>query len=241
MSIETISFTEKGNGWNSFHSFIPEWMVDMNNSLYTFSKGDIYKHHTNETRNNYYGVDYDSTITPIFNNDPTTVKMFKTLALEGTSTWRADIHTDLVSGVIEHDYYSKEEGDFYAFIRREDDTIDTHSLSTQGIGLLGSFSALTLAFGFKISSPIADGDKVYIATGSSLTLVGTIDSHTLTTIDVISAAVTPAPNDFIVVIKSSTAESNGSRGYYMEVKLTNSESTEVELFSVSSDVFKSKT
>jgi len=241
MSIETISFTERGNGWNSFHSFIPDWMVDMNNSLYSFKNGDLYKHHTNETRNNYYGVDYDSTITPIFNQDPTSVKMFKTLALEGTHTWHADISTDLVDGTIEHDYYKEEEGDFYAFIRRDEDTIDTHNLSTQGVGNL-DYSYLTLlTFGFNIATPIAEGDKVYIATGSTLTLIGTITSHTATTITVDAVAVTPSAQDFIVVVKSSLAESNGARGYYMEAKLTNSQTTEVELFSVSSDAFESKT
>lgn len=243
MAIETISFTEKGNGWNSFHSFIPEWMVNMNNSLYTFKNGDLYKHHSNETRNEYYGVEYDSTVTTVFNQDPTMVKMFKTLSLESSSTWQADIETDLTTGVIEHDYYKQKEGDYYAFIRRDPGTVDIHSLATQGVGNLVSYSALTITFGFNISASIAENDKVYISDSqnSSLTLVGSIVSHTATTIVVDAAAVTPVAGNFVVVVKSSTAESNGARGYYMQVKLTNSETTEAEIFSVSSDAFESKT
>ena len=243
MAIETISFTEKGNGWNSFHSFIPEWMVNMNNSLYTFKNGDLYKHHTNETRNEYYGVKYDSTITTVFNQNPTTVKMFKTLSLESSSTWQADIETDSANGVVGHDYYKEKEGDYYAFIRRDPGTIDIHSLATQGVGNLVSYSGLTITFGFNISASIAENDKVYISDSqnSSLTLVGAIASHGGNAILLDSAAVTPVAGDFIVVVKSSTAESSGARGYYMQVKLTNSKTTEAEIFSVSSDAFESKT
>lgn len=215
-------------------------MIDMNNSLYSFKDGNIYKHHTNEVRNEYYGTTYDSTITTIFNQDPTTVKMFKTLELEGASIWKAEIATEKDSGVVELDYYKEKEGDQYAYIRRNPDTIDTTSLSTQGIGGLLSFAVLTLTFGFNIGASIATGDKVYISDGANLDLVGSITDHDTTTITVDAAAVTPIANNFIVVVKDSTAESYGARGAYMEVKLINSETTEIELFSVSSEAFESK-
>jgi len=240
MAIETISFTDAGDGWNSFHSFIPDWMISMNNSLYTFQSGDIYQHHTNAVRNEYYGTTYPSTVTAIFNQDPTSVKMFNTLVLEGDSKWQADFETDLANGVIELDYYKEKEGDFFAYIRRDPDTIDVRNLSTQGIGYLTSFNTLTLTFGFNISVAIAEGDKVYTGNNSTLVLIGTITAHTATTIVVDAAAVTPSATDFIVVVKDSTAESNGARGYFLQVKLTNSESTEVELFSIASEAFESK-
>ena len=43
----------------------------------------------------------------------------------------------------------------------------------------------------------------------------------------------------MVGVKNSQVESYGSRGFYMEVKLENEDTTEVELFSIGSDIFKS--
>jgi len=241
MSIETITYTEAGDGWACFNSFIPDWMVSMNNSMYSFKNGDLYLHHDNETRNEYYGTVYDSTVTPIFNQDPTSVKMFKTLELEGDSKWKADIITDQDAGVVELGYYRLEEGDYYSDIKRNADTIDTTNTSTQGIGSLQSFAALTLTFSFNVAAAIADGDKVYRVQGATFDLIGSITAHDTNTITVDAAAITPVANDFIAVVKSSTAESSGVRGYFMEVKLTNSDSTEAELFSVASEAFESKT
>ena len=45
--------------------------------------------------------------------------------------------------------------------------------------------------------------------------------------------------DLILAIKDSVAESYGARGYYMEVQLTNSLTTQVEMFSMQSEAFKS--
>ena len=50
---------------------------------------------------------------------------------------------------------------------------------------------------------------------------------------------TPSPADLCLAIKNAQAESFGARGYYMEVVMENSLTSEVELFAVFSDVFKS--
>ena len=72
-----------------------------------------------------------------------------------------------------------------------------------------------------------------------MALVGTVVSYTSTTITVGSAAVTPSNGDFVIIVKDSTAESYGTRGIYMEAKLTNNDTTEVEIFTISSEVIKS--
>ena len=65
MAVETISYSVAVKGWTSFHSYKPDWMIGLNNSLYTWKYGQLYKHNTNSVRNNYYGDQYTSTITPI--------------------------------------------------------------------------------------------------------------------------------------------------------------------------------
>jgi len=49
----------------------------------------------------------------------------------------------------------------------------------------------------------------------------------------------PVAGNFIVFVKNAVAESYGARGYYMEVLLENTSSTAVELFAISSQIFKS--
>lgn len=240
MAEETISYSRSGQGWDSFHSFHPDMMIGLNNSLYTWENGELYKHDVNETRNEYYGILYPSTITPIFNQVPLDVKIFKSLGLDSNDTWEAECTTDLSTGVVEPEYYEEKEGDWYAFIRSTPDTVDLKSIATQGIGNVLSFAGLTITFSFDIPGSISNGDKVYIGDGTTVTLIGTMTAHTATTIVVDAAAVTPVAGNFIVVIKDSTAESVGMRGYYMEVKLTNNNTTAVDLFSITSNAQQSK-
>ena len=63
----TLTYSETSSGWPSFYSYYPEYMVGMNNYLYSFSGGNIYQHNTNPVRNNYYGVQGISEITSVFN------------------------------------------------------------------------------------------------------------------------------------------------------------------------------
>ena len=109
-----------------------------------------------------------------------------------------------------------------------------------------TINATTLTFAFNIDGMINVGDTVYY--GSTPTLGGTI---TAIAANVITISLTsdgscgtivgsaPSNGDFILVIKNSVAESYGTRGYYMEVELVNSLTTQVELFSISSEAFKS--
>ena len=82
----TISFTEKADGWTSFKSYIPQFGISMNNRYYTWKQGDMWKHDTNAVYSNFYGTQSgnNSHITLIINENPSTVKNFKTLNYEGT-------------------------------------------------------------------------------------------------------------------------------------------------------------
>jgi hypothetical protein len=243
MANQTITFSKRSGGWTSFWSYAPDWMLGMNSSFYTWKDGSLYKHDTNSIRNQFYGVNYSSTINTTFSQDPLTVKMYKTLSLDSNRPWETEIVTDMSTGEIAASYYEEKEGEWYGYIRRYDDgSYDTLSLSTQGIGSLLSYSSLTLNFSFNIGSSISQGDKVYKVSANSLVLIGTIASHSLRSITIVSlTGSAPTAGDMIVYVKNSAAESYGARGYYMDISLTNSDTTEVEIFSISSNVFKSFT
>ena len=75
MAAVTLTYSETSKGWPSFYSFIPEKTIGMNNYLYSFKGGKLYRHNTNALRNNYYGVQYNSSISSIFNTKPLEVKL----------------------------------------------------------------------------------------------------------------------------------------------------------------------
>jgi hypothetical protein len=80
----TISFAEGVNGWTSRKSFIPEFGLYLNNSYYTFRSGLIWDHKANSIYNNFYGLQYDSSVDLVTNDSPNTVKGYKTLNYTGS-------------------------------------------------------------------------------------------------------------------------------------------------------------
>lgn len=239
MAEKTISFSPMSGGWTSFWSFIPDWMDGMNNTFYTWNNGSLYKHDSNNSRNQFYGVNYPSTITTIFNQEPTETKMFKTLELDSSDAWSANISTDLNTGVINSSQFINKEGNYFAYIRRADGDIDTRAISTQGIGSLLSYLSGTLTFNFVVSSSVSIGDTLYYIDNGSLVEIGVITSKTYNTLVVSTVVNIPSAGNIIVCVKNSVAESYGARGYYMEVTITNDSQDQVDIFEVSSNVFKS--
>jgi hypothetical protein len=244
MAEQTLTYSTQNNGWTSFHSYIPEWMIGMNSYFYTFYQGDIYKHYSNALRNNYYGVQYTSKITPIFNDNPTENKMFKTIGLESNSPWDTTITTDLSTGFMSASQFDLRESDYYSYIRRVAGDIDLALLSSQGIGesigVTGTApGVITVTFGFDISSIVSEGDKLYRDNAGTIQEIGVITSISGAVITMTVTVNTPAITDFFLAIKDAEAESYGARGYYMEVAMENNSTSEVELFAVFSEAFKS--
>tara|TARA_R110000851_G_scaffold18229_8_gene57348 strand:- start:5646 stop:6488 length:843 start_codon:yes stop_codon:yes gene_type:complete len=173
----TLTFSPPAKGWPSFFSYTPEWMQGMNQYFYSFSGGDLYRHNTNETRNEFYGLQYDSTLTSVFNEEPVTNKLFKTLALEGDHAWGATLVSELQStGFIEATFFEEKESDWFAYVRNQGvANIDTAAEAAQEFPLRsanGIGNSLTAAnvgtvttFTFPLTLPIGSipsiGDSVY--------------------------------------------------------------------------------
>lgn len=247
MANYTLTYSPMLEGWTSFHSYYPEWMTNMNNFLYTFKSGELWKHNTNATRNSWYGAASDaSKVTIIFNDAPSESKMFKTLACETDSPWKATVTTDLNSGVMEASYFELKEGDYFTYIRRNPDTVDLKAMSTQGIGSASSVTLISagnyrINFTFDIGTTLSIGDTIYIGAVGGLTISGVVTAHNATsvTINMVVGGTVPVAGNFIVFVKNAVAESYGARGYFMSVLLENTSSAAVELFAISSQVFKS--
>lgn len=243
----TLSFSEDSKGWTSFFSFIPEKMIGMNSYFYTFKNGNLYRHNSNNTRNNFYGVQYNSKLTGVFNVENGMVKNFKTVSLNSDSAWDCNIITDLDTGFIDKSYFTLKEGDYFGYVRRYASDDNLSMRSAQGIGNILSVnstnpSAVVMTFSFGIGSIINAGDTIYKNNAGALLKLGTIVSVSTNSITIntsITGGNIPSASDYVLCLKDSTAESYGARGYYMQFELENDNTSRVELFSVGSSIFKS--
>lgn len=236
---DTLSYYNYANGWTSRWSYVPEWMTHMNSNFYTFKNGNLYIHNLNQNRNNFYGVPGISTLSTIFNVEPTTVKKFKNIFIDSNDPWKATMYTNLDQGFADYDYYDKKEGRWYAYIRRPQGDNNPQLLSTQGIGNALSFTSPTIQFAFDIQIALNEGDKVFKVVGSSLSPIGEVDSFTSTSITLTNITGTLNPGDTVVIVKNAIAESFGPRGYYLQVDFENNKNYEVTMFAVGASVFKS--
>ncbi len=90
----TITYSEDVKGWTSFKSFILEAGLSLSSNYYTMKDGKLWKHHSNETRNWFYGekdtsdnpIIAESTITAVLNTEPSLIKIFNTLNYEGSQS-----------------------------------------------------------------------------------------------------------------------------------------------------------
>ena len=82
-----ISFKESTNGWESRKTFSQEGGISLNDIYYTFNNGIMWEHRIDGAiKNNFYGIQYDSAVTMLFNEAPNSVKKFKTLNYSGTKS-----------------------------------------------------------------------------------------------------------------------------------------------------------
>ena len=90
----TLSFDEGVLGWPTFYSFRPGEMFSLKNTFFTTKSGEIYQHYFEgggNNRNVFYGAaPAESSITFVFNPQPSVNKNFLTVGYEGSNGWQAN-------------------------------------------------------------------------------------------------------------------------------------------------------
>lgn len=256
----TIAYSDSSQGWTSFFSYIPEKIIGMNSFLYTFKGGNLYRHNTNETRNNFYGQQFTSKVSGVFNLDPTSVKNFNTFSTDNDTPWNCTFYTDLSKGHILSSQFVEKEGGYFAYIRSSSNSNDLRLRSSQGIGVPVSVdssntSAVVVTFSGNIGSILSVGDNVLAGTiennaVASTRFIGVVTARTAKsiTIDTFVYIVVdgdpvwgsiPLVTDMVLYVKDMDAESYGMRGYFMQFELENTATGRIQLYNVQSSIFKS--
>ena len=161
-----ISFNENVKGFSSFKSFTNmQAGISLNNEYYTFKDAELWKHHSNNTRANFYGSQYYPELTLVLNADPYKNKRFKTITYEGTQAkvdrldvttngsdadfyniegkpgWYVDdLETDIPQTGSVNEFLEKG-NKWYNYIKGDDVTagnIDTSDFNVQGLSIIFS-------------------------------------------------------------------------------------------------------
>ncbi len=262
----TLTYSESSQGFPSFYSFYPDMMIGMNNYLYSFKGGNIWRHNTNELRNNFYGVQHPATITSIFNEQPLENKLFKTINLESDDPWDGTFTSDIqTTGTIDREWFEKKEGAWFAFMRNSGATpaaSEEYVLrSLNGIAVSSSVNSaapaaveINFPLTTSIGSILSIGDKLYfiaspVAPNSTPTLCGTVtavnidlpNSINQIVVDTTAGNIPPGAADYFMFVKNQIAESHGILGHYCEFTLTlpSTVTSASELFAVETEVMKS--
>jgi len=101
----TLAFSHKGGFWKTRYSFAPTCyasidnvMISTNNTFPLASPSGklFWEHNSSASRNTFYGKSYPSEITVVSNQDPSAIKIFKSLSIESNSNkWTGVISTNL--------------------------------------------------------------------------------------------------------------------------------------------------
>jgi len=264
MSNYTLTYSEGVNGWVSFYSYYPDWMVGMNNYFYTFRGGNLYRHNVNDTRNTFYadwwvrignpgGAFVSTQLQSVLNQAVLENKLFKTIDLQGDAAWEVQLETDLqYSGFIQSNWFEKKEATYFAFVRnnangqlalRSVNGIGNSTTVTTG-GTVINFSINPL---IEIGSIISIGDYLYF--GSSPLLAGVVTAvnvnlpagknQIVINPSIPGAVPIPGNVNYFLYIKNSVAESHGVLGHYCTFTMQNGSSSKIELFAVESEAMKS--
>lgn len=87
LSANTFSFNEKRNGYCSFYSYAPEWLESAEDVIYTWLNGALWKHNNTTAYSSFYGIQYDCSITLVFNLNYLEKKTWESITELASAIW----------------------------------------------------------------------------------------------------------------------------------------------------------
>ena len=241
-----IAFDTQGQKWVTRYSYIPEGMERLKNRFFSFKDGSIYVHDKG-TNNTFYGTAAPSLIKIISNFNPSLVKTFDAISIEGNDTWSATFsNTDQNSSLATGDYAEKERS-YYADIPRDTATsITTNTTNITALGTNATGSTNTITFPNRINRqpvPLGLSARVYkVDSGgnasdaaSAAAYASSVTSTTLTLQDATGGAINAdvASGDTIIIQTTPKFDGDQLRDHYLVVEMQNDNySEDVELYAV---------
>jgi hypothetical protein len=241
----TIAYDTEDKVWNTRYSYSPERIASLDDTLYTFKAGTMYVHDDTSNRSTYYGVAGGTVVEVISNNNPSMVKSYESLSLEGTDAWATVItNTDQSTSILTTDY-SEREREFFAYVPRDTSanvgtsTITSLSGSSE-VFVLGNVatsgvSGSTITFTTPVGDvPFPFGGTLYKVSGATLVTLGVTVTAISANKQITASGAIAGVSDgnTIVVLANAGVEGDQLRDYYARINLTNTDTSEIELYAV---------
>jgi hypothetical protein len=242
----SIGYNYESKVWTSKYSFEPEDIVSIFEDFLTFSSGSPWRHDDLGTVNNYYGVQYTSVVEAISKMNPSMVKLYKALSLEGNSVWSAELSNSDQSSTITVDMWKDQNidgtlraGDGFRegmlYCNMPGDTSTSSHLDEITIGEVTDVTTPgEIKFKGRVNNiPFNSGDRLFLADGTDTTrtITSVKDRNTLN----VSANTGINVGDILVAQSRADAShiaGDRLRDYYLKIKLTNSSTTKDELYAI---------
>jgi len=228
----TISYKHKEGVWSSKYSFMPSNYANIGNVLYSFfenNDGLVWKHNTNETRNLLYGVQYNSMFEVVSNYNPSMIKTYQALGIEGNGNWTSEITNSTQKTSISE--FDEREGHRYAMISR--DTINSKSHQIY-LGVVESVSGNNVTFTTPVNKlPFVVGDTLKVASGTDLNTTGLTISGLSDRKTIICSSSGINVGDNVFVEHSSIVDGDPIRDVYASIKMSSTDTEPFEVHAIS--------
>ena len=245
---DTIAYDMEDKVWNTRYSFKPEAYEHLDNFLYTFKGGAMYRHTDAAPRNTFYGNESASSIKLIsaFNNSM--VKTAEAFSIEGNSPWsfKFSLSGQTARETMTVDNLSLREGMYYASVPRLNAASNQAVSNRAVIGYItatGTWaSGVTLTIGNPITTPFQVSGNTFIgALTSSTTMTiyngvtgySTIQASGTNTILLsnLSGSIATIPTGTILVADSPAfIDGDPVRGPFFIIDVTKSATTPIEAY-----------
>jgi hypothetical protein len=232
---KTIAWGATKNFWLSLYSFNPEMYANLHNRFFSFENGQIHRHNVNSTYNNFYGTQYNSVVEVVSKENPSSVKVYNALSLEGNDTWSAVVSNTQQTTNITEPMYEEREGMYYTVIPKDITSNSTANMSHKVVlGRVASKDGNKVKITSRISNlPFSIGDAAYLLAASSETnlsaTINSVDSRTEVTLSDASGV---SVGDILMALSQDEINGDKIRDYHAKIKLTNDNTGAVELFAV---------
>jgi hypothetical protein len=248
----TIAYDIRENYWSTRYSYIPEQIVSLSDALYTFKNGIIYEHNPTVARNTFYGVAAPSIVEVISNFNPSMIKVYEAVSLEGNSpAWSCTMNNSSQTSAIASTIWQDKEGFYYAPIHQDSTMGAISTTSTANItsvdgtsqffslGVVNSASGSVINFKNAINNipfPVGSTTALYKLNAASNRLepLGYRANSKSGEKQITCNATTSGlvQNDVVVLVATPSIEGDPMRDYYLQLTLTNSVTTPHELYAI---------
>ena len=244
-----IAYDIRANYWSTRYSYVPEQIVSLSDALFTIKAGVIYQHTPSVARNTFYGTASPSIVEVVANFNPSMVKVYEAISLEGNSgAWSCTMNNASQTSSLASTIWQEKEGFYYAPIH-QDSTQSPATTSTANItsvdgtsqffalGVVDSASGSVINFKNAINNmsfPVGSTTALYKVSGATLVPLGyRADSRSGEKQITCNATTTGVvQNDTVVLVAASSIEGDALRDYYLQVTLTNNLTTAHELYAI---------